>query len=868
MWVISPMATAEPDYDHMKSQLEAFEKELNIYLPEDFLTWEADRSLQWLNQELEKTSDGSLRYYMTYREIFRIQFYKSNREKGSEICTSIARPKPFDIKYRYWCTESLESKISNKQAIQQHRATFRDAVAMDRHDLAIELMMAIGWLQSLEGDIAEALASFLKVQEMVPKEDTFQLINVEFNLATLYIVHGDDEYVGKGIEILENIRTLSKERLKSAPGPEAKSEYDDIAKLASFNIGIAYTLHLYDYQRGYENFMKSALKPEYQLGSWSFAALAASELGRYEDSKALLKKLESLLSISKVKGGYHACYQALARHNWDPETSLKSCFELHPNTTIEVLTDINKRLVKLKGEAEELSALRQFVQMYEEKIEPEFRKRTARAASNNELRRLEIESLLKDEKIRSGETIQNLLYLVSGAFVLLLAALFYIIRANRFIKIQSADITQQKKDLQHVLDHIDEGIVVIDRAARIKPVYSKYSRELIADRLESFTLEQLFEKLGLGNDDTSRCREVMRSVLGEETFSWEVNALQLPDQILLNDQPLFLYWTPIIENSHVEEVIMSVRDASESLRLQQETEDKERLLTVIQAESVGYDFLEHMKQQINELKSFSFDQSFQHVLRLAHTAKGEARSLRFKRLVDYLHDSEQALLCHDLESLRKIGSKLLEEIAKYRAAYHLIWASKPENRSQKSIFPILQNFFVDAEERLKEAGYTLQSKITYEWFSLSDKEWDAVNKILSHGISNSVDHGFIFSSQIGEDVKLAEIEVRLWTEGDRAFLELSDRGGGIHWQALERKAENLGLQSPSREELTRLILSDQTTSMEAATLTSGRGVGLAVVAEAANALDARLSFTDREDSQPGSVLRVSWNRDYILKQAG
>jgi HPt (histidine-containing phosphotransfer) domain-containing protein/PAS domain-containing protein len=833
------LATAQAQSQESLDEVQAISRRI---IPEGFSDWPEARREGWLVQQLENTTDPSA-IYVLKRTLFDEKFVRDELKEAVRICMDMDHV-PDDFSLRLRCIDAAEGIIPHEEARQSLVELYQEARRMNRNSDAVDILNILAWMQSQDGDIAESLASYTEALELVPKKDERTRFNILFNLATIYTIHGNDAYVRKGIEHLNEIKAIAAERSKNKGTPEAALYLADF-QLAAFNIGIAYTLHLYDYEKAIPEFEHVMVKGHSNRAeALTFAALAAAGIQRLDLAKKFLSEINGEESPSEIEESYLKCYRALTIRHWDRGNSLQSCFTLHPDTTLEVVSDINWRLTQLKGHPEEIEGLRAHVRMYEERIKPEYKNRATKAASNAELKRLESEGRLKDEKIALGEKIKILLYVVLVISVLLLAFVLLVLRSRLIIKTQAHAIHLQKQNLQHVLDNIDEGIIAINRKGRISRVHSRYAAHILKQNPDQLSLAELLTELGLKGDALVSAREVFEAVLGEEPLTWELNEGLLPPSGIIHGTPFQYYWAPIVRAGRITEVILSMRDASATLALQKEASTRNRILSVVNAGSIGHNFVWDLDTRLGTLRQGLNKDNVAQTLRLAHTIKGEARSLRFTDLQDNLHLLEQSLLQDDFVQALHIMDDIDNAAQALHEAFDLI---KHGDRSALGhpIMGILQTVMTDAHRRLHEEGFELISDIQISWVELSDDEISALRDILIHGVGNSIDHGYLLprKKNIHCD-QLAHISIQLHVKAGDVHCSISDQGVGIDWKALEEIARQRNWTPPKDSDLTDIVFVDKVSTVAGVQVskTSGRGIGMAAVAEAVKSLQGVVKF--------------------------
>ena len=123
-----------------------------------------------------------------------------------------------------------------------------------------------------------------------------------------------------------------------------------------------------------------------------------------------------------------------------------------------------------------------------------------------------------------------------------------------------------------------------------------------------------------------------------------------------------------------------------------------------------------------------------------------------------------------------------------------------------------------------------------------------------HVLRNAVDHGIEdaeLRTRLGKP-KQALIKVATTVEADRFIVAVEDDGPGIDWDTLRVKASALGVAASVLEKRENLVFLPGVSSKRVVTELSGRGVGLAAVRDACEALGGRVELTSR----PGIGTRV------------
>jgi two-component system chemotaxis sensor kinase CheA len=138
---------------------------------------------------------------------------------------------------------------------------------------------------------------------------------------------------------------------------------------------------------------------------------------------------------------------------------------------------------------------------------------------------------------------------------------------------------------------------------------------------------------------------------------------------------------------------------------------------------------------------------------------------------------------------------------------------------------------------------------------------DLLDASFTHMVRNAADHGI--ESEEAREAKgkspEGHIDVSITDEASDIILKISDDGGGINYDAIQAKAESLGLvQSGQRltdKEVVDFLFASGVSTAQSITDVSGRGVGLDVVKRMID--DAGGNITVMSERDKGTVFRLS-----------
>ncbi len=154
------------------------------------------------------------------------------------------------------------------------------------------------------------------------------------------------------------------------------------------------------------------------------------------------------------------------------------------------------------------------------------------------------------------------------------------------------------------------------------------------------------------------------------------------------------------------------------------------------------------------------------------------------------------------------------------------------------------------------------------------KVLEELNSPLMHILRNSIYHGIETPSERKAKNKnqFGEINLRTFRSAGSIYIEIEDNGSGIDYERVRQKAVEKELYSNEEalelttEQLNELIFSSGFSTLEGANLISGRGMGLAIVAQKIEELGGTLSIYSEKDIGTTFTLVVPFTRAILKAQ--
>jgi len=344
-----------------------------------------------------------------------------------------------------------------------------------------------------------------------------------------------------------------------------------------------------------------------------------------------------------------------------------------------------------------------------------------------------------------------------------------------------------------------------------------------------------------------------------------------------------------------EKLLVIVTDITERLRKEAAERHHAELLQLFQhimRDKSG--FLEFLAEAEDLMRSLKGDQQhgkhddLERVKRLLHTLKGNAAIFGMRRLSELCYDLENHIAEEnrapsdaDMKALQQawaqtrsdlgqlVGEHLHSSIEIDDADYQAIIKAVLDGVEPKVVVRLMESW------RLEPAGKRL-ARIEQQIKGIAERmgKSNVAVAIAPHGLRfnterfapfwsafihvlrNAVDHGVEDRELRAKRGKPAQslIKVSTTVEHKRFIVTVEDDGPGVDWEALRAKAGQLGINAAALENKENLAFLPGVSSKANVTELSGRGIGMAAVRAACEALGGSVEIK----SQPGIGTRISF----------
>ena len=450
---------------------------------------------------------------------------------------------------------------------------------------------------------------------------------------------------------------------------------------------------------------------------------------------------------------------------------------------------------------------------------------------------------------------------------------------------RTEQLKEKQAKIENILNNLNEGILTFDDNMTILEDFSPYLETIFeVDRKDiagEDALNFLLQHAHISGDKKDMIASALLFSIGGNKFGWDINYHTLPQNIIATihdkEKHLDLDWTPILKDEIVDSIMLTVRDLTEKVRLQEQIKHDQakhsmfskKIEEIVKARpSWVREFIINGLEQSRSLVAMVHENFFdtKEVFIILHTLKGNARIHNFNTVADLTHTLETYLF--DFQKSGDNGIKnmlsegvenLIHELSEYNEVLTNFF---PDSRVLNDLYEVVASIVPDTNKMLDERlGRSIDS------FNVSDKilNWDSnaivlMREIIIHLITNGVDHGFRDHSAD----KSVEFSLKMTIDGDLATLVFSDNGCGLNEQKLIELAQKRNYRFEGANQLYNIIFEDGSSTQEHITNTSGRGVGLAAVKSKVNELNGQIAVSTK--NQEGTIFTMTFPISNLAKK--
>jgi HPt (histidine-containing phosphotransfer) domain-containing protein/PAS domain-containing protein len=237
--------------------------------------------------------------------------------------------------------------------------------------------------------------------------------------------------------------------------------------------------------------------------------------------------------------------------------------------------------------------------------------------------------------------------------------------ASRSRRELEQEVKRQTRDIQSILDTIQQGILTIrDADLKLGHDYSRYMERYFQKSIATHDFRKVLDQaVRLSGDVKDQIIQALVACLGEESIAFDLNQALLPHELafLIDNQERFfeIDWSPVLDaQGRIEKMLVCLRDVTEIRLLRDQTQQNEEDMRIMHEllnipEDRFKAFLKRMNDHLGESRTLvqsleanrpvDRKEAIRQIFMNIHTVKGSARTLQLKAIAAASHDLEQEI---------------------------------------------------------------------------------------------------------------------------------------------------------------------------------------------------------------------------------
>lgn len=444
-------------------------------------------------------------------------------------------------------------------------------------------------------------------------------------------------------------------------------------------------------------------------------------------------------------------------------------------------------------------------------------------------------------------------------------------------KISSLNVTLEQTiqtrtaSIKNLLDHADQGFLYFGNDLLVSKEYSSICKDIFGEDISS---KVFLDLLPLKKNAKNTTKELLTQLFYVDSPSHEELISQLPHELLINKRNIQLHYKFLPSPSKVGVIMVILSDVSATYKLEAEIANKNRELEHIVRFLIHNNyFLQCVRSFIHFSEGLSLDLDKNDVRLKLHTFQENFRFFEMEDFVLKLQMLEQVLTSQELkedegdlllswifEAIQQLEMTLGAGFFTYEEVISLEIdkIKEIEEKTMNMLSPNSPLLQVIKQLRFKPFSALLASYPAYveklaeriekcinpinieaDTLLVNTEYYGSFAKSLIHVFRNCISHGI----EVPDDrvalnkPEFGQISCTIAYQNEQIVLTISDDGQGIQRELIKIKAVEKGLLSEEMlltitdEALLNLIFSPNFSTVELTSELSGRGVGLAAVAQ-------------------------------------
>ncbi|SMF42778.1 7TM diverse intracellular signaling domain-containing protein [Pseudobacteriovorax antillogorgiicola] len=429
-------------------------------------------------------------------------------------------------------------------------------------------------------------------------------------------------------------------------------------------------------------------------------------------------------------------------------------------------------------------------------------------------------------------------------------------------------VDARTKEINRILNHVQSGFILVDPKGLIMPGFTRSCSQLLDCRVDEG--QKLSNLLSIDRDMRQQFDLALDQVM-EGFMPTDVSLSLIPRRIQVKHRTLDLTGSEIRDekNQEIAAILFTITDVTSLTEAEETVRNNEMLLEILRDMDSFKVFLEDFNHEVDGAEEAARQGDEGRARALLHTVKGNLGAFGLRATARLVHDveSQPTISPVDVQSVRNSLYGILEEnhqvldidmshltdtnlISQYDIddikAYVRGHIKEPQSldlqqKLDRLMFKPVRSFLGPIQKNVQDLASQLEKEIQFELVGghlRFGMEYSPVFHSLIHMVRNAVDHGIEDPAGRGHKAEQGSITLSFESLDDGLRIMLRDDGRGMDVTRIREKAFSLGIISEKEaselgdDDIRQLIFHPGFSTSSMVTEISGRGVGMAAVAEA------------------------------------
>ena len=474
-----------------------------------------------------------------------------------------------------------------------------------------------------------------------------------------------------------------------------------------------------------------------------------------------------------------------------------------------------------------------------------------------------------------------------------------VIGLEKIITARTAELDAKNTEMKLILDNTAQGFMTVNVDGTMSAEKSAIIESWFGKTSDA---QKIGEYLGRIDTDLGELFEFCLGDFNDDGLPLDYCIENMPKKVAIHDCTYAFHYKPLMNGEKVEALLMVVSDIT--TQLAQEQSDAIQLETIgifnaIMKDRTGFmEYLETSEKMVHDVADLNMEKEI--LFRELHTIKGNSGAFSVTSIASLCHQIESNISDNagvisdvDRKELRAAWDALKHRLAKFLhsdrenleievhelqeainmlkkkepqdkvVSYLNTWHNEPMRRRLGRIGSQIQNI----AKRLNKPPIELV--INDNSVRVAKEQLQDFWGVFSHVIRNAVDHGIESSEErviLGKPQK-GSIELGTEYRNGNLIITVKDDGRGIDWEMIKEKAAKQNLKVNSQQDLISALFADGLSTVEKATLYSGRGVGLSAVHQICQDLGGEISIESEKNKGTTFVFTFENSKNRFNKAA-